>query len=447
MGTEFDAILRQRGITKAQLARSLGVSPQFVGQIAAGRRKAKPEFAASMEDVLGLAPGALGELVRSPRACTGANPALSCMAGVELAYLGTAMAALAEARRLVLRQRCHEALALARGKGDTRFFDLAPEHAIVDRVRRFDAECAVFTEEGTVDDGRAYADRLCYFIDPFDRSRPFAKALEQLAGEYQYVADAITSERWPLRGLGAPFASITCIRHSKICFNVMLDYVSGTVYVACKAMLKSGLLRECSDPEQLAARGEDILFDPRDGADFVTFVGHEGSAKREQYERHLRDLGFGEHLSPAADPIPGGPARILYLSKVFSRSVEENDGSETTTEYVPACIMSNGEKICEWCGWLAYAAHSDQLRVHEVYAEKFTSRASILLAPPPNYSLFFVDDHGCTLKLERVTRLDIPVRYRSAIVIAHAGSLEVAVWMRAMKQERCRELRLSAAGR
>ncbi len=443
VGTEFDLILQQRRVTKADLARLMGVSAQYVGQIARGKRKVAPEFATKMEVSLGLAPGTLVHLISSPSPRVRGARALNSMEGIEVAYLGTAMAALADARHLVLRQRCHDALRPARGKSDTRFFDLAPEHALVQRIRQFDEECAVFTEEGTVDDRREYAERLCYFIDPLDRSQPFANAIEELSGESPYVVDAMKSPKWRLRGLDAPFASITCIRNSQICFNAMLDYTSGTIYVACKAMLKYGPLEKCSDPERLASFGEDIFFDAREGTDLITFVGHESSPKRAQYEQHLRDLGIGEEsLPPSEYQVPGGPARILYLSEASSRSSNRQGDGQSGVDYAPALIMSNGEKICEWCGWLAYATHSDQLRVYEVYAEKFSSRDYILLAPPPNYSLFVVSGRGCSLRLDRVTGLEKPVRYRSAIVIAHGASSEAAVWMKAMKKEQCRELQL-----
>ena len=442
-------ILAQKGVKQSQLAKHIKVTPQYIGQIINKERVASREVLEQIEAALNLHPGALV----SPRDYS-APPkqlvSLRRMKGVEIAHLQVAMKALIESRNFLIRQKIEDVTASTRGKVDTLFFDLAPEHIIVQRLREFDNQCAIFTEEGTTEERREFAARLAFFIDPFDRSKPFAKALDDFKKtepDKKYVADAINDPNWSLQGLDAPFASITCVRDSKMCFNVMCNYTSGEIYVACAAMIKYGPVEKCPNPEAMAEYGKDIVFARRDGTNLITFVGTpdkknaEGNEdkKRKLYEDHLTNLGFGlQDLPPPKYQDPGGPARILYLS-----DMPQSQGAKSSIcPYRPAFILSNGEKICEWAGWLAYAAHSESLRAYELIAEKVSARDFILLAPPPTYSLFSIDANSCKLKLERVTGLDRPVTFRSAIVVTHFESSDVAIRMKARKEERCRELRL-----
>jgi transcriptional regulator with XRE-family HTH domain len=248
---ELEKVLANKGLTKAGFARLLGVTPQYIGQVMAGKRPLHKHTIEQIEGVLHLRPGTL-TTSGGTSSGQGTASALNLMEGVEVAYLEICMEAVAEARHMLRRQRIDKALTKARGKDDTRFFDLAPEYAIVECLREFDRECAIFTEEGTTDDCRQFANRLAFFIDPFDRSIPFSDALQSMRSKGDYIADAIDHPDWPLHGLDAPFASITCLRESQVVFNVMADYVSGEVYVACKAMLKHGSIDRFHNPETVA---------------------------------------------------------------------------------------------------------------------------------------------------------------------------------------------------
>jgi len=426
----LDELLARKRLTRAKLAPRMRVSRQYVNrlarQVAKGKTPLSTEDAERLATALGLDTGSLGEYLPVTRPAQ-RRMALDPMRGVEVAYLKAAMDALAEARRLLLAKTPSEAIRPAKGKSDTKFADLACEYAIERRLRGFDKECAVFTEEGTVPEWRDYADRLCYFVDPLDGTNQLADFLRR--SRHGSVGEALAGPKSPLKGLRAPYGAIACLRHSQILFSAMMDYASGELFVACAGMRKHGNIALCRTPESLAACGEDIRFGPRYGLDFVTFVGQEGP-KREQYEKHLKDLKFlSGRMPPENLQVPVGPARILYLS----------DDKHLVPEPRPAFIMSNGEKICEWLGWLAYAVHSRELCVYEVYAETFSTRDRILLAPPPDYSLFSVTDKGCEVKLDRIKALQRPVLYRSALVMAHVESADVAMEMMAIK-EGCREL-------
>ena len=302
----------------------------------------------------------------------------------------------------------------------------------MDRLSSFNERCSIFTEEANEIGRRDFANRTSYFIDPFDRSVRFASLLEDARTRgFRNVGEVIRDPNNPMTGLNAPFGSVTCVRDEQIAFNVMMDYCSGETYVACKAMLKHGNIDVCPDPEALAAQGEDILFESQEGRSFTCFVGQPATKKREQYEQHLSNLAFQPgRLPPEELQDPGGPARVLHLT------------DETILGPKVVCILSNGEKICEWFGWLAYVAHCNELAAYELYAGTISVRDEILLAPPPSYSMFQITEkRECKLKLERILVLDYPVQYRSAIVVAHIGSADVITDMRAM---RCCELDLHA---
>ena len=207
----------------------------------------------------------------------------------------------------------------------------------------------------------------------------------------------------------------------------MMDYQSGEIYVACRAMIKHGQISNCGDPERLACYGGDIRFSQRSGLEYTCFLGSGESLKRTQYTKHLEVLNFPHERRPPTDlEEPGGPARILYLSDAYGN------------DHDLACVLSNGEKISEWFGWLAYVMHSDDLAAFELHADQVTPvRDKILLAPPPNYSIFQINDDGvCKLNLDRLLILDTPVFYRAAILIAHKRSLNITNEMSALESRR-----------
>ncbi len=433
IGLTISTLLKDKGLSQKELASRMKVSAQYIGQIINGSRRPTYENLGAIEKALNQPIGSLTNGLPTKDLSYRRPVSLASMPGVEVAYIRVAMDALREARRVLHSQSPEGALRRAAGKDDTYMFDAGVERVIIDKLRAFNDKCAIFTEEANVIGKRENAMRMCYLIDPFDRSTPFANLLKQCVGNKpsgdKLIGDMINGEDYPMTGLSSPFGSISCVRENRITFNVMMDYSSGEIYVACKAMLKHGSIDECPDPEALAVRGSDIRFEPRKGKEYACFLGKEGSSKRELYEQHLKDLDFRPgHLPRKELQDPGGPARILYLS----------DDPALATENKLACILANGEKICEWFGWLAYVAHSNELAAYELYARKFSARDELLLAPPPNYSMFTTDKEGqCQVNLDRILVLNTPVFYRSAIVITHIASTEVVADMNATN---CREL-------
>lgn len=428
----LSALIQQRlrvlGMSQKELSMHMGVSPQYINQIIMGKSRPSNGQLAVMEQILGVGPKAFGSSGWVVDESIGRRASiLDRMPGIEVAYLKCCMDSLNEARRVLLSQTPANAMRDAFiGKKDTKLFDAACESAIVNGLKAFNERCTIFTEESTAVDGRRdFANQASYFIDPFDRSSAFVQLLTCARDKgASTVGEAFTADYNTLANLNAPFGSISCVRDGQIAFNVMLDYASGEVYVACKAMLKHGNIAICSDPEKLALYGDDIRFESRRGRVFTCFLGRsDDSEKRQQYEKQLKDLDFQPGEAPPQHlQDPGGPARILFLA------------DRCPADSKVACILSNGEKIGEWCGWLAYVAYSDDLMAYDVCGKHLTQRDSILLAPPPDYSIFQIDSDGiCRIDLERILYLSKPVFYRGVLLVAHSRSSEIISEMRVMK--------------
>lgn len=119
--------------------------------------------------------------------------------------------------------------------------------------------------------------------------------------------------------------------------------------------------------------------------------------------------------------IPGGPARILYLknpSKV-------------------GFIMSNGEKITEWLGWLAYVKFSKNLQAYELTFDGSWVRDGVLMAPSGTYSILGDLVEVCAgqsyktiqIDLQKLKFLKNPSKYRSTIVICHSSNRKISLEM------------------
>ena len=371
--------------------------------------------------------------VPAPDACNRINR-FERTPGIEIGYLSAAIEALHAARFAVMAQPPPLSLMPGTGKAGSKLFDAVAEHAIADRLLAYNSRCVIVTEEAGVIGEKKYAALVSYVVDPFDRSRPFFRTVRGIsdAKQYRNLGELFSDTEFNMRALEAPFGSITCILDLEIAFNAMIDYASGRVYVACKGFVGYGDINSGVDPRSLVRNGHELSFSPRSGSTFLCFTGDpdkdQDASVNEQstkYGKILSGLGFDEayHLGLSN---PGGPARVLYLSDLY-----EDDGN-------PLFVLSNGEKVFEFLGWLAYALYSRELAVYELYSAGFEARGLILQAPPPNYSAFEprFGQGGFRLHVDRVIRLDPAGQYRGAIVVTHARSTTACALMRSKTNSR-----------
>jgi transcriptional regulator with XRE-family HTH domain len=427
-GRRVKSLLEDKKMNQKELARLVGLTPQMVSTLLSSAKRPAPKHVSAIAAALDIDPKVLDAGDSLP-------PEIPFMSGLDVEYLRAAMRALVRARENLLGTRLDMALRPAAGKEDTIWFDRLVEETIIQELDRFDKDSAIFTEERVCEESRRkLAGKLCYFIDPFDRSRHFARELsgKKRVGEARLIQDVTAAEDFGMRGVCAPTGSITMVREGRVVFNAMMDYATGEFYVACAAMLQHGPSTDCGTPEALLAYGNEIPFDgPSDNEHCVCYMGpdsdmtEEGDAaspKARVYKEAFAALGLGEHQIPLrGQREPGGPARLLYLSSL-------NDDPNP-----PSFVLSNGEKIGEWLGWLAYAIYGVGFVAFELSASNNAFRDGFLLAPPENYSIFRLPRGGeyrrrgdpdweapISIDFARLAMFNNPSFYRGAIAITRS---------------------------
>jgi hypothetical protein len=377
------------------------------------------------------------------------------MNGLERQYLRECVKALVKAREALFALSCERATAsVSYGKSDTLGLDAAPESALIRSLcDEFDPHLPFVTEETGHDVVlRGTEEEVVCFSDPMDRSKVLGRFLSRRSGSVAEVfGDSQTVVDWEREcggdiELTGPYGSITATRHHHILFNVMINYVTGRLYITCDAAAGVIDLRNAfEDPDGLRLkRTADFLRsltpvdfpESRNWRDekalrFVTYC------RGEKYEDNLlaSDLAQLKTMEEIrthrlAFDEPGGPARILYRSK-----------SDV------GFILSNGEKLGEWIGWLAWVAHSEgRLRAYEISFDSSWTRDEILMAPGQAYTVLGDDvrhDRGrrtkvVKLNLVKLKFLSNPSQYRSTLVVCPASNEQVRA---ALFHERCTELK------
>lgn len=467
--------MEKRGLTQKEFAKRLGISEQYVSQIL-NDKKAPPErllaraaavlavpleqFGVSDPLISGVtsserttavptsAPADGSSDRRNHKAATQHKPvnpeefsvSQGRMQGIVEAYIQSVMDALSTVRREVLSTTAAHALAPAAGKPDTLGLDSMSEKIIINKLKEFDHRSIVVTEESDPGDILAAEPGPIFFADPWDRSKKTAEAVKKIAADRNLaevtLGELVMDPQFPMGLLEAPFGSITMVsrqsqsgpgefRNARVVFNVLLDYVSGNVYVATTGLAKWGNIESCNSPGKLRSNGYQLCFARRNGYKCVTFLGRsdqlrfaDGREDLSLYGQVFRSLEFDLKRDPIEPAAPGGPARVLYLADLGQQEQ-------------PTFVLSNGEKVTEWIGWLAFAL-AGGLSVYELHSQQFSSdgrpelfhaRDAILMAPPPNYSLFRVDHNGgLALDLAMLSGLNHPSRYRGAIAVTASVS-------------------------
>lgn len=366
------------------------------------------------------------------------------MKGLERQYLRECMRALCAARSQLLNMTCKEAISRGLyGKQDTLSLDGFPEMIIGDVLAEFDPTTPLLTEEvGSNFKLRTTEEEFICFSDPMDRSKVLAAFLENFPDEQIEAVFNNPSylEKWKAEyggdiELSGPYGSITAVRHHNIIFNVMINYITGLLYVASDegvGWLPSDKIFETSEPKILKRSVELIkmlspitISDTSAVKDKESIVTYCDSTEPKKYEHNLlASKIFGkksigeirqQHL---IEYRPGGPARILYLKSPGHAGF----------------ILANGEKIGEWLGWLAYVKYLwPQIRAFEISFDDSLTRDQILMAPGPAYSILgdqIEEEKGRPFKIVRLNIaklrfLNDPSRYRSTILVCPTTNLDL----------------------
>jgi len=375
------------------------------------------------------------------------------MQGIEVAYCDACIAALIKVYSSLMELSPTEALKKVRyGKNDTLGLDAIPEIIISEQINVFDQSAILITEESderTSDRWPTSSDPLLQPLmlisDPTDRSKQLKNFIESLGKDeisksISELAGQDTVGIWegmfekPASITGAT-SSLTCIRKGVIIFTVIINYITGEIFVACEQGIVRFNIKLCTDNSELEkinlnhilTTGKRIAFSScktscRNGEDylrFVTFLGKTG------YEENFRDsmLFVGEAKKHLHHKEPGGPSRVLYLS-------------ELQKDPPIGFVVANGEKITEWSHWLAFVkfAKTEQnkpaLRLFEISIEQPWTKDGILMSPPPCYSIFQREGDRSYLDLSRISNFRHPSKFRSMLVIIPTDNERMTYTMR-----------------
>lgn len=385
------------------------------------------------------------------------------MNGIERVYCNLSIQAVLKAWMYLMQTPVVEVLNKQEiGKTDTLGMDAVPENTIRDMISEYFGDAILVTEEtdeitraNWPEDPNPKKQPLMFFSDPMDRSSQFKKFLSNFPGvcgksEFDLVGEIIahpdTKSYWeknidpisPLIISGATIA-VSCVSKGKIVISVVMNIISRTIFIACESGIYQMLISvepnkldsslSLIDLKTIEQNGDKIVFsseesiykDQDDLLRFASFVGKTG------YEENLRDSGilsdYKKHLYHSS---PGGPARILFLSNF--QPDEEPVGF----------ILANGEKIGEWIHWLAYVKFAKDiqganiLRIYEINLKRPWTKESILMSPPPPYSVFRHKSSalGSFLNLSRLRDLDRPSHYRSMVLVTRKGNMRIKNIMR-----------------
>jgi len=357
------------------------------------------------------------------------------MEGIAIDLREMAIEALARAYDELSALQCGFAVKLAEsGKDDTFSLDAIPEETIKSAVDHYDRDIVLITEET----GKMYSGEIgleptqtVLICDPTDRSIKLREFLQKLGKTHPEINEMPVGQvfetyrsQWTKK-LGNPAisgasGSITAIRDGTILFNVMINYVTGEIFIADSMGTRKTSIPDRDrglDPVQLEF--STTTADPR-SRDFATFLGKEG------YEENMKKCNIGIHAKDCIDPWTGGPMRILHFSELRNKNV--------------SFILSNGEKVCEWIGWLAWVKYakdpkqSDEPALHafRLFFESPRTKKLVLVAPAPHYSIFVSKDGEQKIDLERMFQLPDPSHYRETILIAPKENIRAVARVRSL---------------
>lgn len=360
------------------------------------------------------------------------------MEGIERAYLNAAILAVLKANQNLGLLQCQKALQkVPYGKADTLELDATPENTIKQVLTDcFDKNLVLITEEAGKSANFFEADAVIVFSDPMDGSKILAgflannvpdkfMRLKEIFANKEYLETWAQKHEGPVSITGC-CCSVTAVKAGAILFNVMVNYLTQEIFIACQAGIYHRAISKILPAEE---DWESTFFDKKmrrdwpqisfpnptlqDEEKFITYV------RKEVYVRnfeHINLIGAPDDRQRTLDV--SGPARILYLSSLNDSPV--------------GFILANGEKIGEWLGWLAYArfaesGHEPILQVYEISFENPGTIEKVLMAPGPHYSIFETvarsgKEEVTKISLARLRSFENPSHYRATILVTHKNN-------------------------
>lgn len=362
------------------------------------------------------------------------------MKGAARDLMNVCIEALSNAYDNINSLRCSHAIERVRiGKSDTYGLDEVTEEVIKHCVDGYDSNIVLVTEEtGKMYHGEKDLEptQIVLIADPTDRSIKLKEFLEKRIAEDDSNRDrsvqdvvggsiAKWEEEFGCPAISGAFGSLTAIKDRKILFNVMANYLTGDMFVSCPVGNKRGKIGDALESYS------DIDFPSQAKSEkYSAFLGKDG------YLENLRKCGLDLRPENCLDPWVGGPARILQLS-----SLNEKDKI--------SFILSNGEKIGEWIGWLSWAKYARKssdpdekaLCVYRIFFEDPKTRELVSVAPGPHYSVFSDENGETRINLDKMFQLDDPSHYRETFAVVPVNNIRPIARIKSLGKYK-RELKL-----
>jgi hypothetical protein len=329
------------------------------------------------------------------------------------------------------------------GKEDTCGIDQSTEEVIKHYVKNYDPTIVLVTEEtGKLYHGKRGLEptQVVLVSDPTDRSIKMREFLQKMINQdSSYLKKDVNSvikdnfHTWESE-FGDPTISgasgnITAIKDRRILFNVMVNYITGELFVSSPLGNRYGKIEEPMDYDSIDF--QDVSFPSETGkkGKYATFLRKKG------YQENLEKCHLGLNQEDCVDPWAPGPTRILQLSSLY-----KGDGIDF--------ILSNGEKIGEWIGWLSWMKYSrddevpdeNSLEAYRIFFEDPRTKELVLVAPGPHYSIFRDEGNETVINLDMMFQLNDPSHYRETFVVVPVHNTGIISRVKALGKY-CHELK------
>jgi hypothetical protein len=373
------------------------------------------------------------------------------MQGIERAYCDVCINATVGAWRRIMETPAVTALEKSKygsenGKFDTLGLDAIPEITITSRVGNFDEHALIITEELDDNAHRRWPtdsdpikQPLMFFSDPTDRSIELEKYIKEISKndniqkvgvlmgriDQKSVWEEVSGEKPAI--ITGPSTSITCVRKGNVIFSVILNYVTGTICVACDIGIYWYELKPFIDKSNenitlsdITQKGKLLIFPSTTGRGFssddckrfCTFLGKSGYRENFNDSRlFVEDPDQFLHHSK-----PPGPPRTLYLSEF-----QNNHGHV-------GFVLANGEKIGEWVPWLPFIKYAKNenggraLRAFEIFIERPWTKNGMLMSTSKPYSIFYGEKEKMYLDMSRLRGFQRPSQFRCMLAVLQSDN-------------------------
>jgi len=296
-----------------------------------------------------------------------------------------------EAYEVLLELETDQASRSAEGKEDTLALDAVAEKAIINRLRKGDI--IVTEEQGVLPSNAIFSsEETIYFIDPVDMSKQLDIFLRRCSKEGMKVREALQlTYDFSWDEFNSPVISLTAVQRGQVQANIMLNIPLGRMYVASEEEIYTYTINESSRREKINMTE----------SSFGILPTTSDLPNKPHYGARIKQL----NLQNIARHVEPGPHRILFLTDRYNQN--QSVGG----------ILSNGEKITEWIGWLAYARQAN-MAVVEFYVKQGTEEKDQLATP--HSSIFTING---SIDISALNKHEKPARYRSLLAVMPTQNL------------------------